>query len=102
MKLISRRTRASGAASEWRAQYGRDQDGIAKRIEALGPSPEPDAVNAVIGNDTWTSCRCDECGHEVEFVVEVGEEPGYESSTATLCGECVRRAMAIVLGQEAK
>lgn len=102
MKLISRRTRAAGAAKAWLSQYLNDQDGIAKRIDALGPNPDPDAVNKLIGNDTWTRCECDECSHEVEFVIQVGQEPGYESSTALLCGECVRRAMAIVLGQEAK
>ncbi len=102
MKFISRHTRAAGAAKAWIKQYGTDRDGVASRIEALGPTPDPDAVNKIIGNDSWTYCKCDECEQESEFVVEVGQEPDYESSTARLCGECVRRAMAIVLGKEAK
>ena len=102
MKFISRQTRAAGAAKAWLKQYGTDRDGVAKRIEGLGATPDPDAINKIIGNDSWTYCKCDECGDEVDFVVECGQEPDYESATARLCGECVRRAMAIVLGQEAK
>ena len=102
MKFISRQTRAAGAAKAWITQYGTDRDGVAKRIEALGAAPDPDEVNNIIGNDSWTYLKCDECGQDVDFVVECGQEPDYESSTARLCGECVRRAMAIVLGQEAR
>ena len=102
MKCISRHTRAAGAARAWIRQNGTDRDGVAKRIKVLGRSPDPDAINKIIGNDSWTYCECDECGDEVDFVVQCGQEPDYESATALLCGGCVRRAMAIVLGQEAK
>ncbi len=102
MKFISRKMRAASAAKGWRAQYGFDRDDVASRIDALGPKPDPESVNEIIGNDTWTRCDCDECGREVEFVVEFGEYQDYALETARICEECVGRAMAIVLGQKAK
>lgn len=39
--------------------------------------------------------RCDECGGMVDIVVELGEEPDYESSTANICFPCLRNAIAL-------
>ena len=40
--------------------------------------------------------RCDNCGQCREAVVEVGEEPDYESNTASMCEECLEAALALL------
>jgi hypothetical protein len=53
-------------------------------------------VDAVIGNSSWTRLKCDECGEEVGAVIHVGEDPDYESSTASLCYPCCVRAYTLM------
>ena len=110
MRLITRQKKAANAAKQWRGAYWSQADGWTaygtdKRgrdvthgmIEALGAAPDPDDVDAIIGNGSWTSTSCDECGaHDGRPVVELGAEPDYESSTATVCGECLTGAKAIM------
>ena len=48
-------------------------------------------------NRRWKSDeQCDACGEVVDRVVTVGEEPDYESSTATLCRTCLVEALAVL------
>lgn len=47
----------------------------------------------IIGNDSWTKPpNCNECGQGTDWVLQVGEPPDYESSTACLCRECLAKA----------
>jgi hypothetical protein len=99
MKIITRKTQAAEAADRWIAQYQRDRDGIAAKIKSLGGTPDPDAVDRIIGNDSWTSVdRCSECDKDSEVIVRLGQEPNYESSTAWICPACLRQALALVKG----
>ena len=54
----------------------------------------PDAVNDIIGNQSWTQCSCSECNRDVDAVVQLGQEPDYESSTAWICRDCIKLAAA--------
>lgn len=105
MWLITRKDLAANAAERWKKAYTRKgewQEGtlirtrtkeeIYNQLVALGPTPNPDDVDATIGNTSWTGCRCDECGHKFDAVIQVGEAPCYESSTANLCRHCVQHA----------
>jgi hypothetical protein len=93
MELITRHTKAAGAADAWMRQYGgTDFNGIGAKLRTLGPSPEPDEVTKVVGNDSWVQVRCTECEQEVYAVVQVGQEPDYDSSTAWLCADCIWKA----------
>lgn len=96
MKKITRETLAASAAARWDEQYrgGRSEkskEEIGRALNNLGAHPEPDVVDIVIGNDSWTRVpTCGECGGNLtDFVVEVGEESDYESHTAYLCGACI-------------
>ena len=97
MKKITRETLAAEAAERWRAQYpkaryvGTPKEGIHAALAALGSQPNPDDVDAAVGNDSWTEVpTCGECGKsDSDFVFEVGAPPGYESHTAYLCGACI-------------
>lgn len=101
--VTTRRERAKGVAERWRKQYqGDDGSWVGHypslsqkprsqthaELVALGPNPDPDDVNRIIGNNSWTSCRCHQCGKDCDSIVEVGEEPDHESHTADLCAKC--------------
>lgn len=106
MELKTRQTLANKAAKKWKEQYC-DQEGrwhpkwarldnpfqskYAALLE-LGGTPKPEDVNTIIGNDSWTSLKCDECEAETDTVVIVGQPPDYESSTASICVGCINAA----------
>lgn len=105
MRLVKRIDLAKTAAERWKAQYcpkgrwregvlvyGRTKEEIYNGLVTLGPNPDPNDVNATIGNSSWTSCRCDECGGNFEEVLLIGDEPDYDSRTVTVCVNCVMHA----------
>lgn len=104
MRLITRESLVETVADRWYScyydkrkqdwRYGDDKRVIYEKLKDLGPNASADAVDAAIGNSSWTSCRCDECDNEVEAVMEVGQEPDYESSTAKICLSCVKYALS--------
>lgn len=114
MKVISRSTLAKCSSKlagsytplgwrhytdEEKARHSAKYKGIAAQIDALGHYPDPDAVDQIIGNDTWTCCRCDHCGSKVEYVVQIN----FSACRITnLCANCIRKAMAIVEDQPSK
>jgi len=88
----------------WKQQYydnnGRkwadaEKKVIWERLDRL-KSPTPETIAIIIGNDTWTSNRCDQCGKHVDAVIFLGEPLDYYSHTARLCIACVRDAIAAV------
>ena len=98
MRIITTKQLALKATDRWYSQYfkngnwarhGNDKREIYENLEKLGENPTPKQVNETIGNDSWTRLRCHECKEHVDLVVEVGEEPDYESSTANLCKSCL-------------
>ena len=101
MKLITRQSMANEAHAELIKRYPECAETIGKKLLALGENPSPDAVDAVIGNSSWTMTpRCDECGSEEVPVVQVGEEPDYESNTAILCESCLTQAVSLFTNKE--
>ena len=101
MKLLTTRTQIQGAAKRWRAVYGQDGNeryGADKAVKARalerldGNTASADEVNEIIGNESWLRITCDECGKGVDAAVQVGQEPDYESSTATICFGCLHAA----------
>jgi hypothetical protein len=93
MKLITRQSKANEAAGHW--QYGaRERENIYNALIALGDSPNPDDVDRVIGNKSWTEVgECDECRKASEALIMLGEEPDYDSHTAYICINCLQSAM---------
>lgn len=94
MFIQTRHSNAEKAADAWERAYKYDRDGKAAKIRALGNHPDPDAVNEIIGNQSWTRCLCNECNRDVEAVVQLGQEPDYESRTAWICRDCIKLALA--------
>lgn len=112
MKLTTQRELIRTVAANWRRAYGPDfsdlhfsrhvdksrhpltKKQIMERLDALdGETATAEEVNAIIGNKLWTRLVCDECGREdADAVLVVGEEPDYDSCTASLCRSCVQQA----------
>jgi hypothetical protein len=99
MRLITRKSKASDAAIAWAKQYPpehdhfRDKQDKAKRLIELGSNPNPDDVDSIIGNGSWTRTKCHQCNAENIDVVELGQEPDYESHTANICKPCIEKAL---------
>lgn len=103
MELITRRKQAAAALEMWKKQYPDwrpssffDSRAVTAKLEALGPDPDPDAVDTAIGNKSWTTVRCNECSENKEELVQVGQPPDYESAIALLCVDCLRKALQLI------
>lgn len=99
MKIITRHSRAAEAIEKWERTYGskgawgQDKTAILNALKALPEPVDPDEVDRIIGNTTWTRTHsCSSCAARPEVVIEVGEDPDYESATAWLCLACVGKA----------
>jgi len=109
MKLITRQMKANTAARDWFHTYantsywkdgrfsvtGLTKEETHKKLVELGQSPHPDEVDVIIGNKSWTDCFCNECGKSVEAVVQLGQEPDYDSATANVCMICLKKAVRL-------
>jgi len=114
MNLLTQRDLIRGVAKKWRAAYSkyncdpplfsvrngisklRSKMEIADELDLLDPeTATPEDVALVIGNDSWTRLKCDECKNEVDAVLIVGEKPDYESNTTSLCRCCVEAAAKV-------
>jgi len=101
IKIITTRDMIRGVAERWRDQYWNTHNkkfiDIRAQLDALNDETATLAdVVAIIGNDSWTKVRCDECSQEVDWVVQVGEDPDYESHTVTVCRSCLNKIVAYV------
>jgi len=96
IKTMTANEAAASAASRWKAQYCKrgnawretcsgDTHEVYVKLIGLGPTPTPEEVNEVIGNDTWTAVICDECGQCVEAALFFGQR-----QDVLVCGHCVR------------
>lgn len=102
MKLINKKDILDSVVDRYKTAYPRDRElwggkrsgDILSQLQALDVMTESDAKR-IIGNDSWTSLRCNECEQEVNAVVQLGEEPDYESRTACICFDCLEKAMQL-------
>lgn len=117
MHIITQRMLIQGVAKRWHQQYAPfsngspplfsarkglgtslTKEGIYQHLEALDKETASAAdVANIIGNESWTRMTCDECKSDVDWLLEVGAERDYESSTACLCKECVAKASGMAV-----
>ncbi len=93
MKIVTRKVRAADIFKRWEQQYPSDLEGIGKKLKELGDNPDPDEVDRIIGNTTWTHLICDHCKNYVEVAVGLWEE-------FYLCKECLEKAVVMILQEE--
>jgi hypothetical protein len=103
MRKITRQTQANNVADRWHKQYPdgngyREKHiGMWKKLCDLGGRPNPDDVDSLTENSSWTDVgSCNECNLESDTLIELGEEPDYESSTAYICPACLKKALQLV------
>jgi len=104
IRPVTRRMRAAAAAKQWTLQYrpllaNYDKDrraqiiGVGAKLADLGPSPDPDAVDAIIGNTSWTSISCSVCGCDsLEHAIEMGTDG--EDGDVRICEACLAEGLA--------
>jgi hypothetical protein len=112
MKVITVRSQIRDVAERWKALYrrqgkwavtmGSDMGRLYEALKALNPeTATADDVAMIIGNKSWAGpLECHNCGEEFDAVVEVGQEPDYDSHTARLCHNCLRHALALLKADE--
>ena len=97
MRLITERELIRTVAAKWAKQYrpgswsyNNEKAEITRRLFALNPEmASREDVDKIIGNNSWTTIRCNECNAYVSLGIQVGEEPDIESQTVILCSACV-------------
>ena len=107
--LMTERDRVRDVAELWRKTYQRNGafpkqddryiDKGAAYASLLGLDLETCSaadVEAIIGNRSWTSLRCDACAADVAAVIIVGQAPDLESNSVSRCVACLREAAALV------
>lgn len=115
MKLVTARERIRGVAERWKKQYLIRSDSptgrwaqvssgsagtVYDRLAALDVEKATvKDVEAIIGNDTWVTRLCDDCGKTAETTVEFGGYFGDESME--LCLPCVNKAVSMVVAASA-
>lgn len=81
----------------WELQYrggaSDEQREITQKLKALVWPFTAEQVNEIIGNNSWTTLECDECGFDFETLVRVGVEPDYEARWQDLCKSCLHKAL---------
>jgi len=104
MRAIFKSVLIRDVANSWKRQYcpdgewnyGPDKQEIYVKLVEKGENiSEQDIIN-IIGNSSWTRNICDNCCKDAQVVVELGEEPDYESSTASVCEECLTKALNLL------
>lgn len=105
LRRIDERSQVADVAERWRAQYPAGSttitgstDLIYQKLLALDPNTATATdVADIIGNRTWAGGNtCDECNQVKDVLIELGQEPDYESSTANVCGDCLQKAIALI------
>ncbi len=97
VSIVTRHTEAATAAQRWAATY-KDYKGfrpgdaerkrdILAQLESLGPTPNPDDVDAIIGNDTWTRRTCDVCSGGSNVAAVVNRESDRDTIVCVACAK---------------
>lgn len=109
MRIVTQRDIIRCVAGRWAQQYrhaiadpkdspwpdGRTKKSVHEELKALDPEKATTAdVDRIIGNGSWTTLRCDECGEQTDLALCLGEH-GYESAAYDLCAKCVLAAFAL-------
>lgn len=98
-KKMTRQQNANSAAIRWAEQYcsGRFKCtdwhiDVLHKLNELGEHPDPDAVDSIIGNSSWTDTDCSLCNaHNVPIVRFEIDDQGMD-----LCERCLTKALTLI------
>jgi hypothetical protein len=102
MELITKKSILELLPYKYATQYpqnsqffdGSWSDDKIKLLKAEVPLTE-ERANEILGNNSWTRNKCDECNNDVYATVQLGQEPDYESATANICLDCLKKAVKL-------
>ena len=115
MKRITERDRILTVAERWDAQYSINIEGmpprpdnplasgdtarqISERLHKLNlKKVKASTVNNVIGNDSWTRIKCEECEKDVEQAVVLYGSGS--DSAIEICESCLNLAKRVIQGK---
>lgn len=97
MYKITRQERANSAAKRWLIHRSRTEDMlekehttlIYKKLLGLGEIPNPDGVDNIMGNTSWTRLRCGRCNRYVEAIMSSTAEYSEVSNSVRCCLDCI-------------
>jgi hypothetical protein len=102
VKIITERMLIRALPKKWRGvygngRYGEDKLETLKRLDAMNvETATRQDVFKIIGNYSWTEQQCDECNRTKRVIVQLGDEPDYESTTLRLCMPCCKKALELL------
>lgn len=107
-QLIHKSELIKNIARNWKQQYwsnsgwnnvvainGKTKEQTYNQLQRL-KNPTEEQITEIIGNSSWTQNECHQCGRDVLMVVEVGQEPDWESHTARLCIDCIEADLKLL------
>lgn len=101
MQLLTERQLILSVIERWKDQYPAGkctvwQQEVLTALEQLDlTAATAEDIEAIIGNFSWTSIRCDECGSQVKAAVQLGEDLDHDSATAVVCFPCLKKALEL-------
>lgn len=92
MRVVDSHEKAACAADDWFDRYANmgkwgqwaNSEEIYKKLRALGENPEPQKVNEIIGNTSWTTESCDVCGRRATRWLAIKTDSG----VTNVCERC--------------
>lgn len=108
MEIIKKRDRIKGVMAsfkrafadhphDWLFADGRSPHDIIRKLAALDlKTCDAKAIDEIIGNDTWTALRCEECNEDYDFLIRFGEDPDYDARWADVCRGCLMKAVEMI------
>lgn len=98
IKLITKKDKIKGVFQKWANsyRYWKYDDNKQKIGERLRGVTDEKEITKIIGNDSWTSNVCNECHNDCNVIIQLGEEPDYESATVHICSGCLEKALKLV------
>jgi hypothetical protein len=97
MDIVNRQTQARDAARRWKWQYPTDRrtfsnESTETTYQSLLKTQDPDEIDKIIGNDSWTRVpECSECKENKPEVVVVTNH----DDVVFLCQNCLTHALSL-------
>lgn len=74
---------------------GRMSDNIIKQLELETDLTEKRAIE-IIGNNSWTSNNCYQCGEDVYSTIQLSDNPDHDNITFKVCLDCLKKAVVLL------
>lgn len=104
MKVLKLQDKLNNVPKRWSNQYintkNEEKIYINNALHSLDKPLRKEDIDKIIGNDSWTSFKCEECDKQVDTLVyyEGKHFDGYEGPNIALCKSCLTNGLEILKG----